>query len=152
MCHLVGLVHRLLFDCTQIEQRRLNWKAESKVGSLEKVKSLFILRTENMKIMKCSRRQEILHETRGHNNPNQHGFTQATHRAGGGDVKIENRKLDWKAESKVDNHITFLNLVVITRLGFCATESTVCDCKMFVLGWFNQEYEAQASRRRRPNI
>ena len=62
--------------------------------------------------MKCSRRQEILHETRGHNNPNQHGFTQATHRAGGGDVKIENRKLDWKAESKVDK--TQIELVLIT--------------------------------------
>ena len=33
------------------------------------------------------------------------GFKQATHRAGGGDVKIENRKLDWKAESKVDKII-----------------------------------------------
>ena len=26
-----------IFDCTQIEQRRLKWNAESKVGSLEKV-------------------------------------------------------------------------------------------------------------------
>ena len=42
---------QLLFDCTQIEQRRLNWKAESKVGSLEKVKSLFLLKAENMIIM-----------------------------------------------------------------------------------------------------
>ena len=75
---------------SQIEQRKLSWKADSKVGSLEKVASphsfLYCSSPFPPSFPYC---------------PCSSFLPQASHRPGGGDIRIQTRKLAWKAESKV---------------------------------------------------
>ena len=98
----------------QIENRRLTWNASSKVWSLDILKFSFVTTS--------SKQETHLPHLIFFNMKVGSLGDHTKHRAGGGDKKIESRKLEWNVTSKVGsrtsqmlssyNHATFITNVV----------------------------------------